>query len=392
MAHWRPTSRREFAVSFLSPVHVGTEETLGPHEVLWWDGRLWRFRTEPILRALEGRPPLLECFVEAGLEGIRDWLRQSRLWEEALVYACPLAHPPRLEREPLRPFLTDAHGRPYLPGTEVKGAIRTALAWQALNAGYPARFENLVGRRRERDGSVGTAEKQQAGQRLARALFGEEPHRDRLRALRVGDSTPAPASRLRVVRVLVAAAGPGGLRWLFRARRGRTASQYTQDPGCALGTFCECLDRAADGQLSLTVELDAYLAGEAISRELGWDRTSALAEEWGRACNEFARSVASGELAWWRKAENASLAAFYENLLQELQDPGENVYLNLGWGGGWRTKTVTEIFGEPVVERTVRQYGLARGGTARPFPKTRRVAWTDGAPVPLGWVKLTPAG
>jgi CRISPR-associated protein Csm5 len=83
---------------------------------------------------------------------------------------------------------------------------------------------------------------------------------------------------------------------------------------------------------------------------------------------------------------------FYDELLNRIKaESDEAVFLNIGWGGGWRTKTVVELFGDEAVQEVVSRYGLDRGSHSRPFPKTRKVAWRGSNDfVPLGWLKLSP--
>ncbi|MBU1614706.1 type III-A CRISPR-associated RAMP protein Csm5, partial [bacterium] len=33
----------------------------------------------------------------------------------------------------IRPVIRNAYGQPYIPGTSIKGAIRTAIMWNILN-------------------------------------------------------------------------------------------------------------------------------------------------------------------------------------------------------------------------------------------------------------------
>ncbi|MFN3286691.1 MAG: hypothetical protein ACK45F_10470, partial [bacterium] len=69
--------------------------------------------------------------------------------------------------------------------------------------------------------------------------------------------------------------------------------------------------------------------------------------------------------------------------------PAGHVVVNLGWGGGWRTKTVAETFGDQTVEQLVRRYNLDRRSGSRPFPKTRKVTWVQRDRfLPMGWVLL----
>jgi CRISPR-associated protein Csm5 len=388
-----PVTATAYRVTFLSPVHVGTEERLGQHDVVFLGGRLHRVAADRLLRELEREPQTRDRYLTGGLPQVTAWLQQADRLRRLALYGSPVPREPR-PREDVRPFLADPLGRPYLPGTEVKGAVRTAVLWH-LVASRPdrARLARTVGRRRNRRGEEeDERDRRSAGQWLEQTLLGAEPREDAFRLLRVTDSTAVPTAALRVYPVLVAARQRDGLRLMERPRTGHAPSSYTDRADRAVASFCECLDSK---ELHITVELDRFLLGK-------WGRDAAFLERWPEACNAFSRHVAQGEHAWWERGRStappglqplaAVLTDFYAGLLRRLGglSPGHAV-LNLGWGGGWRTKTVAEAFGEGLVGQVVASYRLDRGSGSSPFPKTRKVAWLGGEHfAPLGWVLLEP--
>ncbi|MFA0749259.1 type III-A CRISPR-associated RAMP protein Csm5 [Fervidibacter sp.] len=403
------TYARTFTVTFLSPVHIGTEERLDEHDFVYENGQLIRFRVTPILEQMDDEQ--LSQFVENGLEAVMDWLRQTELWQRAKVYQSPVTRQPNWRSEPIRPFIADPLLRPYLPGTEIKGAIRTAVAWWLLRQkNLAALRQKLLQRLPQHQPS--RRELVQAGQWLEQSLFGSDPNHDILRSLRVQDSTPVEPERLKVFPVIVAVRTNKGLQWLQSPRGGEQRSRYTDDHRQAVANFCECLDGSVSG-VKLTVASDTFLSDGEIERgevklsvpeELGWEETKRQAvNNWETACNELAKEVAESERNWWKEVKDATrdigaktvaarMERFYDELSNRIKaESDEAVFLNIGWGGGWRTKTVVELFGDEAVQEVVSRYGLDRGSHSRPFPKTRKVAWRGSNDfVPLGWLKLSP--
>jgi CRISPR-associated protein Csm5 len=403
------TYARTFTVTFLSPVHIGTEERLDEHDFVYENGQLIRFRVTPILEQMDDEQ--LSQFVENGLEAVMDWLRQTELWQRAKVYQSPVTRQPNWRSEPIRPFIADPLLRPYLPGTEIKGAIRTAVAWWLLRQkNLAALRQKLLQRLPQHQPS--RRELVQAGQWLEQSLFGSDPNHDILRSLRVQDSTLVEPERLKVFPVIVAVRTNKGLQWLQSPRGGEQRSRYTDDHRQAVANFCECLDGSVSG-VKLTVTSDTFLSDGEIERgevklsvpeELGWEETKRQAvANWETACNELAKEVAESERNWWKEVKNvtrdigvktvaARMERFYDELSNRIKaESDEAVFLNIGWGGGWRTKTVVELFGDEAVQEVVSRYGLDRGSHSRPFPKTRKVAWRGSNDfVPLGWLKLSP--
>ncbi|MDR7508953.1 MAG: type III-A CRISPR-associated RAMP protein Csm5 [Armatimonadota bacterium] len=393
----RLASTTTYTVQCLSPVHVGTEERLGGHDFLVLRGTLYRVDAARLLVELEQAREARDRYLSGGLAQIAQWLQQGDRLRRLSVYSCPVPRDPR-RGEDLRPFLADPLGRPYVPGTELKGAVRTAVLWQRiLQAGGRSELARRAGRTKNRRGGVeDVRDRRFAGEWLEETVLGEDPRQDTFRVLRVRDSTPAPAAALRAYPVLVAARQSPGLGLMESPRQGSQPSRYIQDVGRAVASFCECLH---DGvELRVPVEVDRFLL-ESHDR---WGTDAAFLESWPEACNAFARSVAEQERQWWTQAGSAvppslrqladTVTRFYTELLRRLQSPPPgHVVLNLGWGGGWRTKTVTELFGEDVVQQLVRRYRLDRGSGSRPFPKTRKVAWVQRDRfLPMGWVVLIP--
>ncbi len=394
---WDLVSTSDYTVQCLSPVHVGTEERLGGHDFLVLRGALYRVDADRLLGELEQAREARDRYLTGGLAQIAQWLQQGDRLRRLSVYSCPVPRDPR-PREDVRPFLADPLGRPYLPGTELKGAVRTAVLWQRISQTRDrTELARRVGRTRNRRGEEeAQRDRRSAGEWLEETLLGEDPRRDALRVLRVGDSTPAPAPGLRVYPVLVVARQSAGLGLMESPGSRGQRSRYTQDVGRAVASFCECLH---DGvEVRVRVEVDRFLLG---SRDR-WGTDARFLESWPEACNAFARSVAERERQWWTQAGSAAppslrqladaVTRFYTELLGRLQSlPPGHVVLNLGWGGGWRTKTVAELFGEDVVRRLVEQYQLDRRSGSRPFPKTRKVAWVQRDRFfPMGWVLLVP--
>lgn len=382
-----------YAVELLSPVHVGTEERLRHHDVLVIRDTLYRISPDRLLAELESQPQLRDRYFTGGLTEIQQWLQQGDRLHRLAIYRCPVPRAPRRQEE-VRPFLAEPLGRPYVPGTEIKGAIRTAVLWMRVGAAAEkAELLRKVGRRPNRRGEVeDERDRKYAGRWLEQALLGSDPKEDAFRLLRVADTETVPATALRVYPVLVAGRRSESLEVMELPRSGSRASRYGADPSAAVANFCEFL---VDARMRTFVGLDRYL----LSR---WSRDVSFLEDWPSACNSLSRHVAGREQTWWMQTLSRaapklrpmaeSLARFYRELLGRLAQVsrGEAI-VNLGWGGGWRTKTVTEAFGEQVVSDVVRRYNRDRGSRSRSFPKTRKVAWLGGNQyAPLGWILLIP--
>lgn len=359
-----------FTAEILSPVHIGCQMRLGTHDIGVLDGQLVRFDVERMFERLAADPRAMSLYVSEGAAAA------ARLWppnvRRAYVrYAVPWAGPPPRE---VMAHVADPFGRAYLPGSSLKGAIRAGLLWWFLAEGNrQSEYAQFAGMDRR---------KEWAGQPLTRAVLGQDPNHDLLRALRVFDCTPAPHAALTVVEARAAVMEPdGSLQWI------RRAGEHVGDPRRAFAVWAEGIAESASGGMRLAVERDEFLLSESRS-SLSGEAPVALLLRWTECCNAFARRIAEGELEFGRRCGLDGYAAFHEARLRDLDRSTGHVYLILGWGTGWRSKTVTEALGSQAI-RVVRRIG--RLGRGDPFPKTRKILFENGRPTrPPGWVRLAP--
>ena len=100
----------------------------------------------------------------------------------------------------------------------------------------------------------------------------------------------------------------------------------------------------------------------------------------------------------------AEIGDCYDTLLNELKGLPKGAFiLQIGWGSGYNTNTITQLFtdyenasGNPLMDIRKRfRLGQSRSSKvpyySRAFPKTRRIFYRGKNPIsPFGWVKISP--
>jgi CRISPR-associated protein Csm5 len=294
-------------------------------------------------------------------QNLASFLREQDFCEHPDLALYQLSGAPSVSE--VLPQIKDAYDRPYLPGSSLKGALRTAIVDAALLAsGRPIDMRRLG----DRD--------KYAAQDLERDVVGrgekpwQAPNYDLFRALHVADSAPGERSWLTLSNVMVWPAG----------ERGIPLDVETVQTGV---TF------------SATLTIDDYLFGPQAAR-LGFGPKRELIMNLAASCSAQAEARIAGERAFFAdRRDAASVASFYADLQGQLAGCGENGFLlQLGWGTGWESKTVSRtLHASPgAVEDAVRRYRLDRGrGHGGEFPATRHLVVDQRRPVgPLGWVKV----
>ncbi|MDQ2810117.1 MAG: type III-A CRISPR-associated RAMP protein Csm5 [Chloroflexota bacterium] len=276
---------------------------------------------------------------------------------------------PDLQPPQILPLIKNARQQPYLPGSSLKGALRTALAAQLFSAAdQPLQLNDVLGR--------GYANPKAADDRIESRLLGRDPNHDLLRALLVGDSAALPTSPALAVAGTYTIRNDGSLQF---------------KPG-----FYVALEVFPPGtQLQGQIRLDRYLFAPEPQKQLGFGPTADWLADFPALCNAHARRLISSETAFYRQHGLPQVAGFYERLLHRLDGlPPGACLLQLSWGTGWLAKTLGPLLtAQPAFAAVRAQFGA--GMNRRPtavFPKTRRL--TLGGPnyaqagEPLGWVEL----
>ena len=372
-----------YRIEVLSPVHVGSGEVLTRFDYVWEDGWLYVLSLDRILAHPRVRAEELAALMERGDFDWGDYLRGRGIkLPDVARYRARCARDPAkvLRRGDVREHIKDPRFRPHIPGSSIKGAIRTALLWVALkyNEALLQRAREaverrlgeverrLAGRRARQQRSIIRREKGWFAQQMEREFFGKNPNRDLMRAVRVGDTTPFEGG-LEV-----------GLVTTYDLRGGGRL-EARED----LRIFAELLPTGAVAEMRLTFDKKLF-----DYPELGLKGKEVYVDDMPKLCNAWAFELAQREEKFLRGGGMGEAADFYRDLRGKIRALPKGAFiLPLGWGPGWEAKTVGERIreaNEGLFARIRRTFRLGSEGV-EVFPKTRRLVrkW------PLGWVFLS---
>lgn len=356
----------------LTPVHVGTGEKIAPEDYFVQDDTLVRFHPAAVFRAMS--PAELQKF-EALIA--RDQLHEawSALREKARgvpgseMYRVKLG---KGAREGLKSLVSNPQRRgdvgvlarnPYtskvvVPGSSIKGAIRTALINHRLQeSGLAAGMSSEVDRAGARELSrlAGDMERKVLGYQSG------EMERDPFRLLSVRDaSLPASAARVDLVKAV--------------SRR-----TEAEQPDKGIPMHVERLVSLADGHTKPVFEFEVVLASEAAShpRVREYLRRPITWEELVRACRTFY------EARW--KAERAAYPVWYRSAPADgwWQVPEGGFLLRIGRYSHFESLSVDGL--RRAENRQTHQW--MREGTSRTVCELE-----PGGKAPFGWLRVQPVG
>ena len=344
-------------VMTLSPLHIGSgRELLRGYDYVVRNGRTWRIDEDALLDASLGEGEFDEALMS---RPAAELLQPSDFEPSSPLFRYVVRGTPRSQERGarLREQIKDAFDRPYLPGSSLKGAFRTAIFDWALGQS-PRALD--TGRLRDN--------RKWAAQPIERALLGRDPNHDLLRALHVADSAPLNPNEALSIENAQVLTGRG--------------------PGSPIEV--EALHPRV--RLRATLKLDLSLFGGQAEHQLRFgDRLQWLRDLMG-VCRARVAPILAAERDWFAGGDpHSQIAAFYAGLHELVSGmPDERCLLQVGWGGGWLNKTAGLRLNDRQREEVITRYRLARGKRQHgdPFPRSRRVV-VDArgqAVAPLGWV------
>lgn len=373
-------------IELLSNVHIGTGTNLVA-DLDWLahtDGNVYFADNHVIMntvldRALaNGQDELAVVNAITGMT-LRDlvdagWLTQTDFRSTGKLFRYQLRGKPATRD--IHEQIKDIEGRPYLPGSSVKGALRTILAVAAANEKQPS-LEQLKHSRTW------------AAQPVEQELFGSDPNHDLFRILQVSDSQPVDATtalRLRRVHIYP------------------TASQSERGNSRGLDLDMEMLVQGTKFTIPIHMPLELI-----TQRDNAFDaRRRAELESWRSHRQLLQRLAAYGrihagqllieETTYFQQRQDVPVVRlFYNQLADRFTQLEKNQFLvTLGWGTGWHTKTLGDYLKRDPAQfdQLVERYKLDPTGHHNPgdrFPKSRHLLRSDsGEPGnPLGWALVT---
>lgn len=263
-----------------------------------------------------------------------------------------------LPSDTLKEQIHDGRGYAYIPGSSIKGAIRTAVLASEVEHVEDKETKIILGRK-------------VSASRIEKELFGDDPKKDIFRFLQVGDATFKKGSEIAVKAIM-------GLNI--------TASENVKPSGEQKPQLIEVIRPNVTTKFKMKLDTSRLPSGSVES-------LSSLSHLF-KIINEHTLSLINHEIEYWEnKSKQYSGAEDYLEQMRAMKDIadecGQNeCVLRVGYGIGWNFITGgwarnLENFETSVVEKSRPNN---RSYEEYDFPKSRR---TDSDSELFGFVKLT---
>lgn len=361
----------KYEIEVISPIHIGSGGTISPIEYAIED----KFYRADMDRIFEDERFDTDKFIEGAKGGALYLGRFSpELAKEHVRYALDISQSTKTSIQELigsrssevREYIK-TKDEAYIPGSSIKGAIRTAILWWVLK-NDPDKF-NMAKNHLEKLVMSREVDKKRVDDGIEKEVFGREPTHDLLKALQVSDTNAVTVEKLKIEEVQTLTTTPRGHNWK------------------GFYTYVEALK--PETRLNLEMKFDEFLLEGDAARALAFESKQNLVREIPKICNEFADDFIEDEIRFYKRCntprELDKVLEFYERVIERKEE--KSFLLHLAWGSGWHGMTVGRLL-EPYLLRERRKFGLGKPGVPE-FPKTRRLVFENEKPAyPLGWVKL----
>lgn len=275
------------------------------------------------------------------------------------------------ERDTLKEHIHNGQGKPYIPGSSIKGAIRTAM--------LASLAENVNGAERKIDASANGKKKANAN-KIEKELFGSDPNNDVFRFLQVGDAYFGDCYTVSARMVNVNE----------RTSRGFWDVSKPQ--------LIEALCPEDETEFEMKLNIEGYNKSREECSTIG--RLPNIMSSYGslfEAINTHTIRLLDFELKYWKERSDRDDSDKVECYLEKIESikneaqncgKGKECVLRIGHGSGWNFITGGWARNLDNFENIV--VPVSRPGNQNyreyDFPKTRRV---DDDCELLGFVKLS---
>jgi CRISPR-associated protein Csm5 len=370
----------------LTPLLVGDGQELSPIDYMVWKDQVNVLDQRRIFRLLAKGPRLDNYLAQLKRADRLDFASWGGFAQNFAGRRIPFEHSScavhwaRSGVEALRiPTFASGPSGPFLPGTALKGALRTGMVHAGLKDGSLERMAALFQTDRP---------PRHPGEILEERALGSGGA-SRMRVFQTSDSAPVAVAAMRVYLLRVASLKG-------RSRDGYTLGWKQSPSGTVDGarpedstpTFAEMATPGTVFEGGWR-ELDSSVDAE-TRQALNW-KGPFTRETLFEAANNYAGALIEAHKTY---TEGAGLAHVREDLgrleehLTQSRQSGNACLLSVGWGGGLLSRIAWLKTDDPAYREIIVQSGLYGKSPypGFPFPKTRRVVFLEDRPAALpGW-------
>ena len=384
--------KQKYKLETITPVHIGSGETINHIDGYYAKGRWYRIDLDKVLAHPNADINALTSDMSQRNFRWTDYFsRHNMNGAELSTYSLLCAQSP--ETTDIREAIKSIGIRPYIPGSSIKGAIRTALLSDLINSDDNKQLMDDSAAHLNREiekGAPSRRRQEYPARKIEELAFGKDPNHDLLRALQISDTEPLQSDALAIETA-----------WTVTLNQNNELIQKVEG-NTEYKNFVEVIQ--GHQSLTFTLKIDDLLFRDREKDRLNFNNLQEKTlREIADVCKFETKVLMQDEQNFFADYSFTEIANLYDKFIILNDSLIDGAFmLQIGWGTGYLSNTVTSSFTQgddaPVdIMKLRKRYRLGASRSQREhydereFPKTRRILYRGQNPVaPLGWVKISP--
>jgi len=339
----------------LSPVHVGSGARLRKRmDYFSASGRIWLLHKQRFESVLAKHQQALEDYANSDDPDVYALAGRHHLDLASII---DTSYSGEAEAEEMFEFVRSGTGVPYLPGSSIKGALRTVLLWKISQdpnwqQSKPQLLAEALQARDER--WAATAFTENAFNIAVKQKRLNDSNHDLMRVLHVSDvhfsSDDIEFADTRIFNLTdESSAG-----W----KKMKSRNEKIPRDGTPLAA--EALRLKAAAIVTLTID-DFLLQSDAAQIEGEFRKNAGLFNSLPKICNDYAARQIAKQRAFFEKYKLTALVNFYDELEKEHANlPEGDFLLRLSWGSGWQGMTGELVEDSDDMQRIRKKFNMGK--------------------------------
>lgn len=360
------------SIEVLTPVHIGSGVKLAEEiDFIKNSNSVHIVSQSELLEHLQNNPDEMQRFIDGGYK-----LKALNRIPNGRTFNISMGRSKEINE-----FERNGFGKPYIPGSSIKGSIRTILLKKRFDSLSPNEKNDLLSK-------VTSNKKEFASEPVLKILFGDTSNENLMRTLEIFDAQFEDVDLTKVLILSLTNDHVTSYGWkqLWGSRNN------VPDPRNASQIFVEALPIGAKGYSSIS--LSNFLFNDPTAKgTLKFSETSlSNIEEFIKTINSYSLEKLNDEKTFFQKLNSSKkLNGVIKNIDELITEVNklqkDEIILRISWGSGWKGMT-GDYIDQSWLNSFRSKYRLGKNNFPI-FPKTRRVVFEDNEPKYLtGWIKI----
>lgn len=241
-------------------------------------------------------------------------------------------------------------GNPYLPGSSIKGAIRTVLLKSIIEGTDEDYIEEILNKILNTE----IKKPQDADKYLDIEIFGKDPNYDLMRVLQVSDAEFSANDLTLIETKVLNLKSENTYGWKNLNPRDSKTYQNLRD-----GTSVYVEGLRENSKSELRIKIDDFLLNNEKTKCLHFNEDKYYFDKLAKIINNYSKKFIKKEIEFFETINMIEMKNFYHTLLDKIPKDEKSFLLHMSWGSGWKGMT-GDYLEEKQLEKFRKKFNLGK--------------------------------